>query len=124
MISLAALEPYLATILFLTGALLSAGSALWIARFGDRERPDRNALIAACAAMVVWCAASATLQAGHVAIDLALTARNIALVMLIFRLFAADGRDARIFNPFKHFLRGSTVRQESRVQRAIVMSHL
>ena len=88
--------PYLMAVLYLVGALLSAGAGLWIARFGDRERPDRVALLAACTAMTVWCAATITLPPDHAGTELALTARNLALIMLIFRLFATDGRDASL----------------------------
>ena len=81
--------PYLMAVLYLVGALLSAGAGLWIARFGDRERPDRVALLAACTAMTVWCAATITLPPDHAGTELALTARNLALIMLIFRLFVS-----------------------------------
>ena len=90
---LAQYVPYLMATLYLAGALLSAGAGVWIARFGDRTRPDRVALIAASGAMTVWCAASIALPHGHAGTELALTARNLALIMLIFRLFATDGRD-------------------------------
>lgn len=93
MIALSHFVPYLMAALYLAGALLSAAAGFWIARFGDKERPDRVAQLAACTAMTVWCAATITLPPDHAAIELATTARNLALIVLIFRLFAADGRD-------------------------------
>ncbi len=83
---------YAALLLHTGGAVLSAGAGLWIARFGDRERPDRTAVLAACVTMVIWCVASVTYAPGAAAIELATTARNLALIAVIFRLFAADGR--------------------------------
>ena len=38
------------------GAGLSLGAALWIARYGDRERPDRPATLAAAFLTSLWCA--------------------------------------------------------------------
>lgn len=87
------LYPVLVTALYLGGALVSAAAGLWIARSGDRERPDRSAVLAVCATMVIWCAVSVTMTPGDPAIELAATVRNLALIALIFRLFSADGRD-------------------------------
>ncbi|WP_299192330.1 XrtA/PEP-CTERM system histidine kinase PrsK [uncultured Erythrobacter sp.] len=96
MFDLSAFEPLLATVLYLAGAVLSAGAGLWIARFGDRERPDRSAALWVCTTSAIWCAASVALDQRDPAIDLAATARNLALIAVIFRLFAADGRDESV----------------------------
>ena len=87
---------YLALFSYLAGALLSAGTGLWIARFGDRNRLDRFAVLAACVTMGIWCVMSITFDPRSPAIELAVTARNLAFIVLIFRLFAADGRDASL----------------------------
>ncbi|MEM7778769.1 MAG: XrtA/PEP-CTERM system histidine kinase PrsK [Pseudomonadota bacterium] len=78
---------------YLTGAVLSMGAGLWIMRFGDRERPDRVAVLAATGLMAAWCIASIVFGPGHPVVELAETARNLALIAVIFRLFSADGRD-------------------------------
>lgn len=78
---------------YVVGGVLCAGAAFWIARFGDRTRPDRGANIAACFTATVWCALAAAFGSGHNFAQLSETARNIALIAIIFRLFAADGRD-------------------------------
>lgn len=78
---------------YLAGAVLSAGAGLWVWRNGDRERPDRIALIVACALTSLWCALSVAFAPTSAAVSLAETARNLAMIAVIFRLFAADGRD-------------------------------
>ncbi|MFU7528964.1 XrtA/PEP-CTERM system histidine kinase PrsK [Qipengyuania sp. ASV99] len=87
------LAPYAALVCYLAGAVLSCCAGLWIARFGDRDRPDRGAALAACAAIAIWCAASVAFGPGSAAIEIAATLRNLALIAVIFRLFSADGRD-------------------------------
>lgn len=69
------------------------GAGLWVARYGDRDRPDRAAVLAALAMIGVWCVVSLSFPMGHPAIEIAETFRNLALIAVIFRLFAADGRD-------------------------------
>lgn len=86
------LAPYAALVCYLAGAVLGCCAGLWIARFDDRERPDRGAALAACAAIAIWCAASVAFTPGSAAIEITATARNLALIAVIFRLFAADGR--------------------------------
>ncbi|WP_416831679.1 MAG: XrtA/PEP-CTERM system histidine kinase PrsK [Erythrobacter sp.] len=88
-----ALETYAALLCYLIGAVLSVGAGLWVARYGDRDRPDRAAVLAALAMIGVWCVVSLSLPMGHPAIEIAETFRNLALIAVIFRLFAADGRD-------------------------------
>ncbi len=90
---LVGLESYAALLCYLIGAALSTGAGLWVASFGDRDRPDRGAVIAACTAMGIWCVVSLAFAPGEPAIEIAATARNLALIAVIFRLFSADGRD-------------------------------
>lgn len=88
-----ALETYAALLCYLIGAVLSVGAGLWVARYGDRDRPDRGAVLAALAAIGLWSVVSLSYPVGDPAIEMAETFRNLALIAVIFRLFAADGRD-------------------------------
>ncbi|MDJ0643858.1 MAG: PEP-CTERM system histidine kinase PrsK [Erythrobacter sp.] len=78
---------------YLVGAVLSAGACLWIARYGDRARPDRSAVLVASGLTALWCGLSASFGAHEAAVVLAETARDLALIIVIFNLFSADGRD-------------------------------
>ena len=78
---------------YLCGATLGAGAALYIARYSDRARDDRRAMIAACATIAVWCLVTIVSSPSGAGSELAGTARNLALIALIFRMFSADGRD-------------------------------
>lgn len=86
-------DAILAPLGYLAGAVLSAGAGLWVWHNGDRERPDRLALIATCVLTALWCALSVAFDPQAPAVILAETARNLAMIAVIFRLFAADGRD-------------------------------
>lgn len=87
------LEALLSPLFNLAGAASAAGAGLWVARYGDRERPDRRAVLATCGLIVVWCAVSIVFEPQSAVVILAATARNLALITVIFRLFSADGRD-------------------------------
>lgn len=78
---------------YLAGAVLCAGAALWIARFGDRTRQDRMATLAAVGLTAIWLVLGASIGPSEPATLLAETGRNLAFIAVIFRLFAADGRD-------------------------------
>ena len=93
MIEASAFIGYAALACFLAGAVLSAGAGLWIVRFGDRARPDRTPVLVACAMMALWCVLAASHSPDAIVTQLVGTARNLALIAVIFRLFAADGRD-------------------------------
>ncbi len=77
----------------LVGAVACALAGLWIMQRGDRKRSDRAAAIIAAALTGLWCALSAALTPTAPLAELAATARNLALVFLLFRLFGNDGRD-------------------------------
>lgn len=87
------LARYLGPVCMIAGAALAAGALVWIARFGDRARPDREAALAASALTALWCVLGAALGADAPATALIATARNLAFIAVIFRLFSADGRD-------------------------------
>jgi len=92
-----ALSPELADLVsffaHFTGAALSVGAGLWIAKFGDCARPDRNAALIACFVTGVWCALATLQGPGDPGTALAASFRNFAYIFLIFKMFAADGRD-------------------------------
>ena len=75
------------------GAVLSAGAGFWVATNCEKTRPERVAMIAACAATAIWCVLLAAIGPAQPATHLAETARNLALISVIFQLFSADGRD-------------------------------
>jgi len=87
------LESIIALVCYLAGGVAAAGAGVWIARAGDRSRPDRNAVLMALATTVVWCSLAIAAEPGSVAVAIAESARNLALLAVIFQLFAADGRD-------------------------------
>ena len=78
---------------YFLGAVLSVGAGLWVAKFGDRDRPDRTAALIACFVTGVWCAL-ATLNGGDSnSTVFVASVRNLSYIFLIFKMFAADGRD-------------------------------
>ncbi|MEP0390860.1 MAG: XrtA/PEP-CTERM system histidine kinase PrsK [Erythrobacter sp.] len=83
----------IALICYLIGGIAAAGAGVWIARAGDDNRPDREAALIALGATVIWCSLSIAAEPGSILIAIAETARNLALLAVIFQLFAADGRD-------------------------------
>nr|WP_298927494.1 XrtA/PEP-CTERM system histidine kinase PrsK [uncultured Erythrobacter sp.] len=87
------LEFYASLACYIAGGVLSAGCGFWLARFGDRNRPDRSFLLLACFLTAAWCALAAGLGPLQPMTALAETARNLAFIGVIFRLFSADGRD-------------------------------
>lgn len=77
----------------LLGAVFSVAAGVWVLRFGDSERPDRRAVLAVCGLTGLWCVLTAAFPAGSVLVELAVMARNFALIAVIYCLFSADGRD-------------------------------
>ena len=57
------------------------------------RRPDLEATIAALAITAVWCTAVAAWGAGTIAAHLIESARNLAWIVVVYRLFGNDGRD-------------------------------
>jgi putative PEP-CTERM system histidine kinase len=86
------LLPLAGLVAWSAGAVLSAGAMLWIWRHGERARPDRIGLMSASGASALWCALAAALGPDHGAAIIAAMGRNLALIVTIFSLFAADGR--------------------------------
>jgi len=88
--------PLLAGLASFAGAMLCAGAAAWIWRSGAPSRPDRWLLFAAALFSAQWCLLSVVLGPYHLASALAVVARNLCLIVAIFRLFSADGRAASL----------------------------
>lgn len=80
----------------LLGAVVCAMAALWILQRGDRGRLDRTASIVAAVISGLWCVLAAALAPQAPLTELAATARNLALLFLMLRLFGNDGRDESI----------------------------
>ena len=91
----------LSYIFYSVGAIVSALSALWIARNGQEERSDRWAGIIALALSANWCFAAASFRFDQPIVTLTGVASNLAWIYLLFRLFANDGRDesSRLVRP-------------------------
>ncbi|MGB3472213.1 MAG: XrtA/PEP-CTERM system histidine kinase PrsK [Erythrobacter sp.] len=85
--------PFTSFVSHFIGVVLSLGAGLWIAKFGDRDRPDRSAALIGCAMTAIWCAIVALQGSDHPGTVLAASLRNLSYIFLIFRLFGADGRD-------------------------------
>ncbi|MCA0911077.1 XrtA/PEP-CTERM system histidine kinase PrsK [Qipengyuania gaetbuli] len=83
----------LGSVLYAVGAMVCGLAALWVARFGASERPDRWAGVAALALTANWCFAAASFPPDRLAVSLTEVARNLAWIFVLFRLFANDGRD-------------------------------
>ncbi|QIQ86224.1 XrtA/PEP-CTERM system histidine kinase PrsK [Erythrobacter sp.] len=93
MVGASGIAPFIAPFCMVTGAVLAFGALVWIARFGDRARPDREAAMAASGLTGLWCVLGAALGPDAPVTELIATARNLAFIAVIFRLFSADGRD-------------------------------
>lgn len=80
-------------ILHLTAAVGCGIAAGWLIHRGDRDRPDRNAAVATLCLNAVWAAMIAALGSGAVLVIVFGSICNLAWIMLLYRLFANDGRD-------------------------------
>ena len=74
------------------GAIASVAVALWLMRRRDRLGPATAAIIPALLLTAGWCIVFAS--TGHItaATSVAETLRNLAWLLVIYRLFASDGR--------------------------------
>ncbi len=78
--------------LYLGGAAACVFGAGWLLSRGDRDRPDRNPTIAALGLTAFWCVVVAALGPQDRLTTLAEIARNIGWLVVLYRLFANDGR--------------------------------
>jgi putative PEP-CTERM system histidine kinase len=86
----------LAFVAFGIAALFCVLAAVWILRSGRRDRADRGATLVALSITALWCLAVAALGADRAIAQFAETARDLAWTIVLFRLFANDGRDASL----------------------------
>ncbi|RZV34556.1 MAG: PEP-CTERM system histidine kinase PrsK [Sphingomonadaceae bacterium] len=83
-------------LLHLIGAAACAVAAIWLSRQPVTKRSDRRPTIAALMLTGLWAAVVAAYGlTSHPAVA-AETARDLAWLLIIYRLFAADGRDQNI----------------------------
>jgi putative PEP-CTERM system histidine kinase len=90
------MEQILTFVAFCIAALGCVFAAAWIARSGRRDRSDRAATLVALSVTALWCLAVAALGADRAVSHFAETARDFAWTIVLFRLFANDGRDASL----------------------------
>ncbi|OBX18300.1 histidine kinase [Erythrobacter sp. QSSC1-22B] len=86
----------IAFIAFGIAALACIFAVVWIARSSRRDRSDRMATLVALLITALWCLAVAALGADRSLARFAETARDLAWTIVLFRLFANDGRDASL----------------------------
>ncbi|WP_284125251.1 XrtA/PEP-CTERM system histidine kinase PrsK [Parerythrobacter aestuarii] len=79
--------------LHLLGAAACAMGVVWLVRQPTTKRSDRRPTMVALAISGVWAAVVAAYGMGSAAAQLAEAARNMAWLLVLYRLFAHDGRD-------------------------------
>jgi putative PEP-CTERM system histidine kinase len=79
--------------LHLLGAACCALAVVWLARRPVAKRVDRNPTLAALALTGLWAAVVSAYGSAAEAAELAEAARNLAWILVLYRLFAHDGRD-------------------------------
>jgi putative PEP-CTERM system histidine kinase len=77
----------------LAGAVACALVAAGLAGRRDSPRRERPAAIVALAVTAAWCVTNAAFGPGSLLAELIETPRNLAWIMVLYRLFANDGRD-------------------------------
>ena len=78
---------------FSLGAVVCVVAALWVAKCGKESRSDRWAGIVALALSANWCVASASFSATEPIVPLTQTAAHLSWLIVLYRMFANDGRD-------------------------------
>ncbi|MFA9201611.1 MAG: hypothetical protein ACEQR8_10610, partial [Cypionkella sp.] len=77
----------------LAGAVVCALVAAWLASRSGSARRERPAAVLALAITAVWCVTNAAWGPGSLLGSLIETPRNLAWILVLYRLFATDGRD-------------------------------
>ncbi len=80
----------------LVGAIATVATGAWLAGRRDRFGPGGTAIVAALFLTATWCLAIAATGDRSLPASLAETARNFAWLVVIYRLFASDGRHASV----------------------------
>lgn len=88
-----AIWTFVGFMLHLAGAALCLLAVIWLSRRPLAKRSDRGPTIAALLLTGLWSAVVAAYGSGATATALAEAGRNLALLLVIYRLFAHDGRD-------------------------------
>ncbi|MCB2088597.1 MAG: PEP-CTERM system histidine kinase PrsK, partial [Sphingomonadaceae bacterium] len=87
----------------LAGAIGCALALVWFWQRGDRERPERTTVLGALGITATWCVIAAAFGAASPVTSLVESARNLAWLLVVYRLFANDGRH-RSLTPIKPVL--------------------
>jgi putative PEP-CTERM system histidine kinase len=80
-------------VLYLGGAIACALVLAWLWQRGDKMRPYRPAALGALAITATWCVLVASFGPGSAIASVAESGRNLAWLVVLYRLFASDGRD-------------------------------
>lgn len=80
----------------LAGAVATIAAAVWLAYRRERFGPAGNAIVAGLLLTGIWCLTIAASDNGRAASSVAEGARNIAWLIVVYRLFASDGRHASL----------------------------
>lgn len=83
-------------LLHLGAAACCALAVIWLARRPLAKRSDRRPTMAALALTGLWAAVVSAYGQESIAAELAESARNLGWILVIYRLFAHDGRDLSI----------------------------
>lgn len=90
------LSPLLGAVAGTAGAVACILAAIWVFQRGETTRQDRDAAVLSLILSALWAGLSVALGAEDFTTKLAESARNIAIIYLLFKLFANDGRDASL----------------------------
>ncbi len=83
-------------VIHLAGAIAAVTAAVWLAYRRERLGAAGNALVAGLLLTGIWCLVIAASGDANSATGLAEGARNVALLIVVYRLFASDGRHASL----------------------------
>ena len=95
--NLSALAPWplIAISLHLVGAIVAAAVAIWLWARRERFGPAGTPVVAALLLTAAWSLAPAVVVAPYL-LTIGETARNLALLLVLYRLFSGDGRHASL----------------------------
>ncbi len=88
--------PFASLLLHLIGAAGCAAAAIWLARQPLTRRSDRSATMAALFLTALWSGIVAACGQATLIAHLAESCRNLAWLLVMYRLFAQDGRDRSV----------------------------
>ncbi|GGC19624.1 histidine kinase [Novosphingobium marinum] len=78
--------------LYVTGAICAATVAAWLYPRRERFGKAGSSIVIALLITAIWCLAEAAIGRGTMAAGLLESVRNLAWLLVIYRLFASDGR--------------------------------